>query len=99
MSNQKLSNVWTIIGIIVNILLLLLTIFNINYLIINLTLIIWINMMIYCLYEISERIQTMVFLIAFFAFLIGRQLLETYGLHTVESVFSEEITLFQKHLY
>lgn len=98
MRNQRLLDGWTIIGIIVNIFLFLLTIFNINYLTINLTLIIWTNMIIYCLADISKRMQIMVFLIAFFAFLMGRQLLETYGLHAVESVFSDEITLFSERL-
>ena len=98
MSNRKSLKSWIIIVIIVNALLISLTVISIENLLLNLILIIWTNMMIYCLANISERGQIMVFLIAFFMFLIGRQLLEAYGLHTIESEFSDEITFFAEKL-
>ena len=79
MSNRKSLKSWIIIVIIVNALLISLTVISIENLLLNLILIIWANMMIYCLANISERGQIMVFLIAFFMFLIGRQFLEAYG--------------------
>lgn len=98
MSNRKSLKSWIIIVIIVNALLISLTVISIENLLLNLILIIWANMMIYCLANISERGQIMVFLIAFFMFLIGRQFLEAYGLHTIESEFSDEIIFFAEKL-
>ena len=54
-------------------------------------LVIWIMLMYYTLKNAEVRAAYLVYLIAFFTFLIGREVLERYGLHTITLVFSESI--------
>ena len=54
-------------------------------------LLLWSNMVIYSLSDIENNVALLAFLISFFTFLVGRETLERFGLHTIESVFSEEL--------
>ena len=66
--------------------------FNIDILM-SLTLIIWINMLVYSMACLEKRNVLFAFLISFFAFLMGRQLLDVFGLHERTEIFSSEIEI------
>ena len=61
-------------------------------------LLLWSNMVIYSLSDIENNVALFAFLISFFTFLIGRETLERFGLHTIESVFSEELNTHAENL-
>lgn len=66
---------------------------------ISLALVIWINLLIYALEDVNNRSPLLSFILAFFAFLMGRELLEQYGLHSIELNFSKDLdTLASKLL-
>ena len=54
---------------------------------------IWANMILYALEDFHNRSYMLMFLVAFFTFLIGRQALERFGLHTIVARFSDEINI------
>ncbi len=57
----------------------------------GLALIVWINLLVYSVMDIQERGIFFGFLICFFTFLMGRQALEYFGLHDVETIFPDII--------
>ena len=69
-----------------------------NVWLITLVFITWLNMCIYALSDIENRVTLFAFLISFFTFLIGRQLLERYKLHTIEHAFSNELNVLAETL-
>lgn len=60
--------------------------------------VLWIDMIIFALKKSEDRIMLFIYLVAFFAFLIGRQVLERYKLHRVYVTFSEEINKYAEGL-
>ena len=69
-----------------------------NSLLITLDFVIWLDIIIYCLQKLEDRVSLLVFSVAFFAFLIGRELLEKYKLHSIYVNFSEEINIHAERL-
>ena len=59
---------------------------------------VWIDLLAYCLADFSNRVFLFVFLIAFFVFLIGRELLDRFNLHTVVSSFPSDINAHAERL-
>lgn len=80
-----------IIMIVIDMLILTLALAVPNVWKISAILVVWINMIIYTISDLKNHVALFAFLISFFTFLIGRQALERFGFHTIESVFSEEI--------
>lgn len=63
-----------------------------NYRIIQcFTLILWLNMLLYTLADLKKRSVFFAFLISFFMFLIGRETLEAFNLHTIQYYFPDAI--------
>lgn len=60
--------------------------------------IVWINLLIYSMQDISNRSSLFAYLISFFVFLIGRELLERFNIHTILLPFSEELNIFAEEL-
>lgn len=59
---------------------------------------IWIDITFYCFFNIRKRVCLLTFLIAFFVFLMGREILDVFHLHTIVTDFSEEIDLYAQRL-
>lgn len=59
---------------------------------------VWMDLVLYCLDNISKRVYLLVFLIAFSVFLVGREVFDVFGLHTVISKFDVETNLFAEKL-
>lgn len=59
---------------------------------------IWLDMIIYSLDNTKDRSALFAFLISFFLFLIGRELLETFGLHSIEFKYEDSINIFTHFL-
>ena len=73
------------------IVILILSLWGNNVFLITLIILIWLNLVIYMLEDLRHRSFMLMFLVAFFTFLIGRQALERFGLHTIVARFSDEI--------
>ena len=86
----KLSKSWAAI-LIIDAVFIAFSLFVENSLLITIDFVIWADIMIYCLQKVEERIMLLVYSVAFFAFLIGREVLEKYKLHSVYVSFSEDI--------
>lgn len=84
--------------ILLNILLLMIALVYPKSLYIVLAFCIWIDIIYFCFCNIGRRIYLFVFLMAFFVFLMGRELLDVFGLHTVVSSFSDEVNAFAEKL-
>lgn len=61
-------------------------------------LICWLMLMIYCVESLSSRSVLFCFLISFFSFLMGRELFEIIGIHSIEISFSDEYNLHAERL-
>ena len=59
---------------------------------------IWIDMVAYCLSNIQKRIFLFAFLLSFFVFLMGREILDTFGLHKVVTSFPDEVNAHAERL-
>jgi len=76
-----------------DILFLLITVlFNADILM-SITLIIWLNLLVYSMTCLEKRNVLFAFLVSFFVFLLGRQVLETFGFHEKTEIFSSEIEI------
>ena len=63
-----------------------------------LAMMLWLDLATYCFFDIQKRIFLFVFLVSFFVFLMGRELLEVFGLHTTITVFSDETNMHAERL-
>lgn len=82
----------TMILIMINIVALLVSTYFSKSLI-TIIFLLWIDMIWYTLQDLETRCALFVFLLAFFVFLLGKDVLEQYGLHTIEMDFSDSINL------
>ena len=62
------------------------------------TVLVWLNIMLYSAEDLDERGALLGFAASFFVFLLGRQILERFGLHAIENVFSEELNIHAERL-
>lgn len=58
----------------------------------------WLFLIIYCSGDLASRSALFAFLIAFFTFLMGREIFEITGFHTIDSAFAEEYNLHAEQL-
>lgn len=87
-----------IILVFINALMLSCTLFKTNIFFIMATLCVWLDLIVYCLLDFSERIFLFTFLIAFFVFLMGREILDVFNMHTIVSVFKPKINIHAEQL-
>lgn len=85
-----LKQKWMVI-IPLDILAILFGMFFPEKMLIILILVVWSNGLLYSVENLEKRGALFAFLISFFLILIGRQTLETFGLHEVEIEFSDEL--------
>lgn len=64
--------------------------FNIDMLF-GIAMLVWMDLIVYAISKFNERSVFLGFLITFFVFLMGRQMLEVFGLHKVEISFPNDI--------
>lgn len=88
---------WMII-LIINIFILLLATINMDMFYIIATFLLWLDLFIYALENLKSRGALFAFLISFFTFLIGRELFERLGIHSIQYEFSNNINLFAERL-
>lgn len=60
--------------------------------------IIWTSLVFYSIKNLNDNSALLAFLIGFFNFLMGRQILERLNMHTVELVFSEDLNIHAERL-
>lgn len=82
----------------INMILLISTLFNPKTFYIVVTFCVWMNLIVYCISKLSQRVFLFVFLLAYFVFLMGRELLDVYGLHTIVSSFQDDINMHADRL-
>lgn len=87
-----------IILVFANILMMIYAFFEPHTFFIMATLCIWFDLIVYCLLDFSNRVFLFTFLVAFFVFLMGREILDVFNLHTVVSVFKLEINIYAEQL-
>lgn len=87
-----------ILLIAINLILIACTVFRPEIFFLVATICVWIDLLAYCFSNISKRVFLFVFLIAFFVFLLGREILDVFNLHTVISRFSTEINIHAERL-
>lgn len=58
----------------------------------------WLMLMVYCVGNLPSRSVLFSFLISFFSFLMGREIFEIIGFHSIELSFSEEYNLHAERL-
>ena len=69
-----------------------------SYTVMILTLVLWGDLVIYALMNLEERSSLLAFLASFFTFLIGREALEQFGLHTIELRFPAKYNIMAEKL-
>lgn len=65
-------------------------IFNIDMLF-GIAMLLWLNLIVYAVSKFNERSVFFGFLVTFFVFLMGRQMLEIFGMHKIETSFPDNI--------
>ena len=65
-------------------------IFNIDMLF-GIAMLLWIDLIVYAVSKLNERSVFFGFLVTFFIFLMGRQMLEIFGLHKIETDFPDSV--------
>lgn len=77
--------------IMINLLVIILATYNQDKMLVLMSSIVWIDMVWYSSKKLESRAALFAFLLSFFVFLLGKNILEQLGLHTIEMDFSSDI--------
>ena len=81
-----------------NVVLIAMTLILPDYTYILLCMLVWLDLIVYCGFQIQKRVFMFMFLLAFFIFLMGREILDTFGLHEVVTSFPKEVDIHAERL-